>query len=111
MFPHPPLDSVVGLPSLNSNGAEYISRTDLNTIATGVKGQWQRLGIKLKLDQSTVLELHDRHPNNSHRAALEMLKTWRKMLGDGATRRVLKKALLELNFGCLATAMFPHDLI
>lgn len=96
-------------PVSNTSGAEYISNADFNTIAGRIKREWRHLGIKLNVDYSIIQELHDQNPNNDRLAARMMLDTWQKTQGKAATRRALKKGLLELNLGRLASDLFPSE--
>lgn len=92
--------------------AEYISREDLNSIASRVNREWQHLGIRLGLTRRTgLLEISSRYPSDFRQAALEMLYTWQRVKGRNATRRALKKALLEQSLGRLATEIFPNEQI
>ncbi len=87
--------------------AEYIPWEDLNKIASRVTREWQHLGIKLGLTMATGLqEINIRHRGNPQQAALEMLYTWQKVKKKDATKRALKKALLQQSFGRLATELF-----
>ena len=92
--------------------AEYISHEDLDKIASKVHREWQHLGIKLGLTMTDGLrDIHYKHRSDPVKATRAMLHTWQKVKKKEATRRALKKALIEQNMGRLANELFPDVLI
>jgi len=88
--------------------AEYISNEDFNIIASKVYREWQHLGIKLGLTTLDGLrEIQSKYRNEPQKASRVMLHTWQKVKKKEATRRALKKALLEQSMGRLANQLFP----
>ncbi len=89
----------------------YIPEEDRVKIARRLPRDWMHLGVKLGVEYSVLEALRRKHAPNYVPAALEMITIWQGSKGGEATRRVLKKALVDIGFGRVAVECFPDEKI
>lgn len=76
-----------------------------------MKGKWFHLGIRLGLEAS---ELEATQKSLSHltdyeSATKKMLRLWKLAKRESATRRTLKQALVDMEYGHLAQELFQDE--
>ena len=91
--------------------AEFIPEADLIKIAQRIPIDWTHLGIKLDVEYSILEGLRRRYSTDYVPAVLEMFHIWQRSKGREATRRVLKKALIDIGFARVAVECFPNERI
>ena len=64
--------------------------------------------MKLGVEYSTCSRLKAKYGDNYEGAVLEVIATWQRLKGVAATKKVLKRALIDVGFGRLASECFPH---
>lgn len=107
--PTPERRAVPGQHSVISG--DYVEEAIFVRIAERLPQDWIRLGIKLGIDYTKLEQLRHKYPSNYLSASLEMFGLWQRSKGKSATRRALKKALVDMNFGRLAVECFPDVMI
>lgn len=78
-------------------------------IAAGLPREWIRLGVKLGVPYSPLVQLEGKHSGDYIQAVLEMFAIWERAKGAAATKQVLKRSLMELGYSRLARECYPHE--
>jgi hypothetical protein len=95
---HPAFDESVA--------GDYIPESTFVKIAERLPRDWVRLGVKLGVPYTTIERLRVRHTADYLPAVMEMFGIWQRSKGREATKRALKRALVDMNFGRLAVECF-----
>lgn len=104
-----PVLGPAGQVHFNDTTPQQISDDVMIKIATGLPREWVRLGVKLGVEYSTLVQLGEKHSGDYMQAVLEMFAVWQRLKGAAATKQALKRALMDLGYGRLARQCYPHE--
>ena len=88
---------------------QVISDDVMLKVAAGLPREWIRLGVKLGVEYTTLVNLGDKYLGDYIQAVLEMFAIWQRVKGPAATKQALKRALMELGYSRLAKQCYPHE--
>lgn len=80
---------------LDADKSRVLQYKTLNKLSSEIGNGFENLGIELGLDPALIEQIKNDHKTSTQLQIFHMLKKWKEIEKDNATRDVLRKAISE----------------
>ena len=89
----------------------HITDDDIRRLGLRLKYNWYNLGMKLGVDSAELdaVQKSLARPTEYEEAMAKVVRLWKRTKREGATRAVLKQALIDIEYGKVALELFRDD--